>query len=297
MKMKAILICTLSIMPLSASTLYLSSLGSGGITKYDNDLSQINLTPNGETFGITATSSALYWISSDQTNGTVSISTSDLNGTNNSVIHSFIDPGGLGLNSLSIYQNRLYWADSNGIFNSNTDGSDIQQISLSSYARAVDMTVANGYIYWSHYTGGGASTTGGTIYRSDLDGQNQTQLLTNIGSAFSIDVTGANIYWNDIASDRIFSSDLNGSAVSSFASLASGLGMTVTDEGIFVLNSDPSNLNITRFNFDGSNETVITSLDSFVDSPYRLTALPIPEPSSSMLIILSSLILCRRKRN
>ncbi|KAG8179495.1 hypothetical protein JTE90_027207 [Oedothorax gibbosus] len=164
----------------------------------------------------------------------------------------------------------LYWADMglNRIEVSRLDGSSRRVILYQSMddPRAIALDPAEGYIYWSDW---GTSEPNGRIERASLDGSYRKLLISKLGrpNGITIDYIERRVYWIDLDSKKIESSDLSGNqrAQVIVQNIVEPYGLTQYADYIYW--TEWSTNSIERANkTDGSNRTTIqTNLDSVMD--------------------------------
>jgi hypothetical protein len=107
------------------------------------------------------------------------------------------------------------------------------------------------------------ATTGGSIWRADLDGTNPVEIVTTGGSSFNLEVNDANglVYYG--VDGDIFSVESDGSnptLVSSAVSSVYGLSIDAQNGKLYA--SDFSNNRVVRMDLDGANVEVIDNANS-----------------------------------
>ncbi|HAS47152.1 MAG TPA: hypothetical protein DCS93_42105 [Microscillaceae bacterium] len=189
----------------------------------------------------------------------------DITGTNLGNI------SGLTLNKNT---NELFWANQSmsEIQKSSTGGGGVSNITTygPSAPIAFDIDVTNGHLYWAAPLG---------IYRSNLDGSGQTQLVNLISTdlgGFALDLTNGKMYWSDRVINKIERANLDGTVVEDFVTSLSSPGAILVDASnnhLYWTNGlSIASRFLSRIDLDGSNlqNTVATGVGqgmALVDFP------------------------------
>jgi len=179
----------------------------------------------------------------------------DITGTNLGNI------SGLALNKNT---NELFWANQSmsELQKSSTSGGGVSNIATygPSAPIAFDIDVTNGHLYWAAPLG---------IYRSNLDGSGQTQLVnltsTDLGG-FALDLTNGKMYWSDRIINKIERANLDGTMVEDFVTSLSSPGAILVDvpnnhlywtNGLLI-----GSRTLSRIDLDGNNlqNTLVTGI-------------------------------------
>jgi len=237
--------------------------------------------------------SHLYW-------GEESIRRSDLDGGN--IVEIVPNERIISL-SLDSEADRLYWSTRDGIKRSFLDGSALEQ--LIPLTRFVDsgyfaLDSVNGHLYWTGRDALPGETTTGYIRRSDLDGNNITEIVRLSGvlskpDAIAVDPMG-HLFWqnhralNDTPTSTLQTADLDGN---NRFELINGANSNYGLAGTLIFGPDGrvywSDFGfIGRIDADGSNRvTDLIDVDTppggtFVHAVYVV----LPEPTSTQFLIL-----------
>ncbi len=212
------------------------------------------------------------------------------------VIPSY-DPEGIALDPI---HGRIYWTeiatlDLGWIRSANLDGSDVQTLISTStgYPHSVELDLVNGYLYWTNIRTS-------VIHRSLLDGSQTIDLLSTGVSPIdmAIDPIRGQIYWteNGRSNDIIRRANLDGSDIET---LVTGLGnplgiaLDVLDGKMYW--ADQGLRKIQRANLDGTGvEDILVNLTR--DPDFIALDVPIPEPTSLLLLCLGGALIAGRRR-
>src|ERR1700726_1285088 len=114
---------------------------------------------------------------------------------------------------------RIFFLDlgAGRVLSANPDGSDLKTLLIEGRklpdGLAVD--VAGGHLYWTNM--GNPKANDGTIFRSDLDGQNMTTIIAPGGTftpkQLQIDKPNGKLYWSDREGMRVMRANLDGSKI------------------------------------------------------------------------------------
>jgi hypothetical protein len=150
-------------------------------------------------------SALIYW--SATKNGTDTINTAEVDGTNQHVLGTLPGDGGQGVRGLAVTDQYIYVADLQGIGRLNLDGSGFVpafvplslQTELGLLGEVPKIVVSGSYIYW-------VDPSGGSIGRANLDGSNpQPAFLTPASgnNVVSLALGGSYIYWDERSADAV----------------------------------------------------------------------------------------------
>jgi len=198
-----------------------------------------------------------------------SIFRADSSGSNlERVVSAAIDSAISGI-ALNLAQGKIYWAQqdsASAIKRANLNGSSAQTIvasaGISVYGVAIDAT--GGKLYWTTFTDGVAAS--GKIRRSDLVGQNVTDLVTGLQQpcGLALDVGGQKIYWADLGTGKVQRANLaDGQNVENLVTGVTGvLGISLDLSAGKMYWTDAAGRKVQRANLNGSNvEDVLTGLN------------------------------------
>jgi DNA-binding beta-propeller fold protein YncE len=123
---------------------------------------------------------------------------------------------------------RIFFLDlgAGRVLSANPDGSDLRTL-VSEGRRLPDglaVDVAAGHLYWTNM--GNPKANDGSIFRSDLDGQNMTTIVAP-GDTFTpkqlqIDKPNGKLYWSDREGMRVMRANLDGSRIETLVDTSQG---------------------------------------------------------------------------
>lgn len=237
----------------------------------------------------------IYWLNKLG----LSIYRSNLNGSN---IEAIITTGFSSTpEDLEIHAGKLYWTDSDAIKRADLDGSNVETIiSGKSSLKGLTIDSANSYIYY-------VNLGGGSIYRADLDGGNDTLITTLIdfdqwATDIAVDSGGGMLYWTVNFDGKIIRSTVLGAGITEIITDADepvGIEVdTVTSkiywsgyQGLFRADLDGSNDNKVAYSpagfFDldvagnkvyGHEEAKLVSVDLWVGTTTDILGSPAGNP-------------------
>ena len=167
--------------------------------------------------------------------------------------------------TLDLAGGQMYWADTDAgdIRRANLDGSD--QTTLvsglppadsgpSAFPPALDL--AHGHMYW---TDGGDSGPG-VLRRANLDGSEQTTLVTGLRRprGVALDLAGGQMYWGEAGSGRIRRANLDGSGLTTLLEgLNNPQGVALDFAGSKIYWGEGFGADIRRANLDGSGQEIL----------------------------------------
>lgn len=177
----------------------------------------------------------------------------NLDGTNQITFRSGLD----GPDALAIdyQQNQLYWDTPTGVQRGNISDNNVNQKEDFVTGQANDpdgicIDPVTRTLFWNNYNGG--------VWKKNLDGTGEAQLIPTIGGGGSIIVVGSKIYYDDYAASgdiHLQSANLDGTGVALVASGISrvmyGLGYEASSDKIYW--GDRNLGTIMRANLDGTN--------------------------------------------
>ena len=179
------------------------------------------------------------------------------------LILSLVSVGQLGSTQGNLSRaTEIFWTDwsSRLINRSDLEGTIIQNLSgdqiISPHGIALDPR--SGHVYW-------AEPSLNAIFRSNLDGSNLIELISNISPPLHIalDITMGHIYWTEAERGQINRSNLDGSSI---VALVSGLWnpefIALDLEAGHLYWTNPSTDEIVRSDLDGENVTSLVSNQS-----------------------------------
>ena len=213
-------------------------------------------------------------------------------------------PGGAVTDIVLDGLGKMYWTDFGApqVNRANLDGSGREVLISGAFSNAfgIDLDVTAGKMYLVD-TGGFGVGSAPSLSRANLDGSGLEVLVPGgRPTGISLDLQNEKIYWTDYSSAvNVFRSDLDGSNVEEVLSaglhkpydialdLAAGK-MYLADWG-----GSGTPASISRANLDGSNFEV---LNTSVGAPTKIAlTLPIPEPTTAVLVGLGLMGLCVRR--
>jgi hypothetical protein len=143
-----------------------------------------------------------------------SIVSSDLDGQNETTVTSGITTSGNDLFGLTASGSTLYWTLSISGLVQSYDLLTGTKSTLANTTQPTGIAATSSFLYW-------LDATDDALYRSDLDGQNRTTLVSGSAGSFAdptgLTVTDSAIYWTDVGTGQIMRSDLNGGSVTTLA--------------------------------------------------------------------------------
>ena len=216
---------------------------------------------------LSASAGDLYWVYTHPSNG-AEVMTSDLDGSNISLVVSIPDTSALGTSTaedidLDVANGKFYIEvqDFNDakIYRGNLDGSDFEELTTVTLngGQGLGLDSPNDRLYFSEAAG-----TANRLYRSALDGSGQTAILSGplFPAKLAMDLDNGHIYFQD-GNTGVQRSNLDGTGVTLI------IGRTAINQGIAV---DPAAgflyyaqlFDVYRSNLDGSGETPLFSMQA-----------------------------------
>jgi sugar lactone lactonase YvrE len=198
-------------------SIYRSNLDGSNVTTLYSDANTVARD-------IAVTDSAIFWATT--LDDGIWRSNLDGSGATRIVSSALIFPNGI-----TVSDDQLYWSDSGtqSIWRSNLDGTSAQAIVSGQPDTHLigDVWITDSHVYWTTrdlaLTRGG-DPVDGTIQRADLNGSNQTTLVTGLVFPQQLVTDGSHIYWVDQKTAKIQRADLDGNNVSDLV-----VGLNVPD--------------------------------------------------------------------
>lgn len=177
---------------------------------------------------------------------------SNLDGTNQIVFRSGLD--GPDAVVIDYQQNQIYWDVTNGVQRADISNTDVTQkedfvTGQPNDPDGVCIDAVNRVLYWNNYNGG--------VWKKNLDGSGEAQIIPTVGGGGSIIVVDNKIYYDDYAGAgdiRLQSANLDGTGIALVAAGISrvvyGLNYESSQQKLYW--GDRSSGTIRRANIDGS---------------------------------------------
>lgn len=235
----------------------------------------------------------IYWVD----NGTNTIERSLLDGSHQQTIVADPTIAGtpIGL-AIDVASRRLYWSDTSNssIHSAGIDGTDPATVLDSSEITrptGIFIEETTQKLYWLE------DANSNSLLRSNLDGS-AIELLNDTFSVptdLVVDPENERVLVTDISTDQILSYDLTTGSLSTLLTVADPNGISIDWQSGDIYFAARGDSTIKRVRSDGSD--LVTIIGNGLSNPYDVLVVPVPEPTSSMLLL--ALILqqaqCRRR--
>jgi DNA-binding beta-propeller fold protein YncE len=206
------------------------------------------------------------------------------------------NPKGIAVDAVG---GKIYWTETVATFRimrSNLDGSSPEPVITFGVTGApsnVELDLVNGYMYFPYFPDYPVNNEGG-IWRTDLNGQGLTKIIDAEIGAIELELNplDGRMYWANNNTDNIYRAFLDGTGRETLVTgLSNPLGLALDVSAGHIYWADHIQRVIQRSNFDGSNvETILSDLND----PHHI-ALLIPEPASSLLLLLGCAWMLHRR--
>jgi sugar lactone lactonase YvrE len=214
--------------------------------------------------GLTAQARSQFMYFCEATPGTPGdIRRANLDGTGQVTLISGLD-GPIGP-TLDLAGGQMYWADTNTgtIRRANLDGSGLTTL-VSGLPPAADfgpsafppaLDLAHGQMYWTDGTNRGP----GVLRRANLDGSEQTTLVTGLqgGRGVALGLAGGQMYWVDSQAGDIRRANLDGSGLTTLLQVPNPQGLALDIAGGKMYWVDSRSGEVLRANLDGSGKEIL----------------------------------------
>lgn len=191
----------------------------------------------------------------------------------------------------------VYWTDAAGVQRSNYDGTGATQVLASPYAEDVEIDPVAGKIFWVDSWGGPSVN----IYAANLNGSGQQTLVTfpgnTIVSGLAVDPGAQTVFWSDYVAGTVSAIPYAGGTPTTILGgypWVAGLEYEATTNRLYIVNKGSAS--VAWMNPSGGPlTTVFTGSGQTLGEMWDIAAV-VPAPGSLALLVLSGLVVSRRRR-